>query len=75
MNYNYILSKNFLTNEIKSLDDFENLDNKIKLKNKFELYHNSDENINNDFSYLTLRPKYSYYKINNKIIYLSITFF
>ena len=60
-----LLSKNFLTNEIKSLDDFENLDNKIKLKNKFELYHNSDENINNDFSYLTLRPKYSYYKINN----------
>ena len=60
-----LLSKNFLTNEIKSLDDFEDLDNKIKLKNKFELYHNSDENINIDFSYLTLKPKYSYYKINN----------
>ena len=60
-----LISKNIFTNQIKSLDDFENLENKIKLKNKFEFYKNSDENINTDFSYLTLRPKYSYYKINN----------
>jgi len=59
------ISKNILTKEIKSLDDFENSDNKIKLKNKFDFYHNSDEDINTDFSYLTLKPKYSYYKINN----------
>ena len=60
-----LISKNILTKEIKSLDDFENSDNKIKLKNKFEFYHNDDEDINTDFSYLTLKPKYSYYKINN----------
>ena len=60
-----LISKNILTKEIKSLDDFENSDNKIKLKNKFEFYHNDDEDINTDFSYLTLKPKYSYYKIKN----------
>ena len=60
-----LISKNILTKPIKSLDDFENIENKIKLKNKFEFYNNSDENVNTDFSYLTLKPKYSYYKINN----------
>lgn len=60
-----LISKNILTKPIKSLDDFENTENKIKLKNKFEFYNNSDENVNTDFSYLTLKPKYSYYKINN----------
>ena len=59
------ISKNILTQPIKSLDDFENTDNKIKLKNKFEFFNNPDENANSDFSYLTLKPKYSYYKINN----------
>ena len=59
------ISKNILTQPIKSLDDFENTDNKIKLKNKFEFFNNPDENANSDFSYFTLKPKYSYYKINN----------
>ena len=60
-----LISKNIFTKQIKSLEDFENIDNKIKLKNKFEIYNNDDENINTDFSYITLKPKYSYYKINN----------
>ena len=60
-----LISKNIFTKQINSLDDFENIDNKIKLKNKFEIYNNNDESINTDFSYLTLKPKYSYYKINN----------
>ena len=60
-----LISKNIFTKEIKSLDDFENIENKIKLKNKFEFYNNPDENTNINFSYLTLKPKYSYFKINN----------
>jgi hypothetical protein len=59
------ISKNIFINPITSLDDFENLENKIKLKNNFEFISNSEENQNTDFSYLTLKPKYSYYKINN----------
>ena len=60
-----LISKQIFTKSITSLDDFEEMENKIKLKNNFELYNNSDDNINTDFSYLTLKPKYSYYKINN----------
>ena len=55
-------SKNIFNKPILSLDDFENIENKIKIKNNFELL-NSDKNV--DFSYLSLKPKYSYYKINN----------
>ena len=60
-----LISKNLFTKPITSLDDFENAENIIKLKNKFEYSYNSGENENTDFSYLTLKPKYSYYKINN----------
>ena len=60
-----LISKNILIKPIKSLDDFENSENKIKLKTGFEFLNNTDENISNDFSYLTLKPKYSFYKINN----------
>ena len=58
------ISKDIFTKEIKSLDDFENINNKIKLKNGFYIYNNLENN-NNNFSYITLKPKYSYYKINN----------
>ena len=57
------ISKNIFVKPIISLNDFENSENKIKLKNNFEFLKNSEEN--NDFSYLSLKPKYSYYKINN----------
>ena len=60
-----LISKNLFTKPITSLDDFETSENIIKLKNKFEYFYNSGENENTDFSYLTLKPKYSYYKINN----------
>ena len=58
-----LISKNIFINQITSLDDFENIETKIKLKNKFEFKNNTDENA--DFSFLSLKPKYSYYKINN----------
>ena len=57
------ISKDIFTKPIKSLDDFENLENKIKVKSTFEFINNTEQNI--DFSYLSLKPKYSYYKINN----------
>ena len=60
-----LISKQVFTKPITSLDDFEEIENKIKLKNNFELNNNSDDNINTDFSYLSLKPKYSYFKINN----------
>ena len=60
-----LISKNILNKPIDSLDDFESTENKIKLKNKYEFCNDLDNNINSDFSYLTLRPKYSYYKVNN----------
>ena len=60
-----IISKNILTKPITSLDDFEKNENKIKLLEGFDFYNNLDENVVNDFSYLTLKPKYTFYKINN----------
>lgn len=57
------ISKNIFVKPIISLNDFENSENKIKLKDNFEFLKNSGENT--DFSYLSLKPKYSYYKINN----------
>ena len=57
------ISKKIFTKSITSLDDFEKIETKIKLKNEFEFLNNTDENL--DFSYLSLKPKYSYFKINN----------
>ena len=62
------ISKNIFIKPITSLNDFEYSDNKIKLKNSFEFLNNSEGNT--DFSYLSLKPKYSYYKINNQLLIL-----
>jgi hypothetical protein len=60
-----IISNNIFNKPIISLDDFDKSNNKIKLNNNYELIRNKNDKENADFSYLTLRPKYSYFKINN----------
>lgn len=57
------VSEKIFVNPLKSLDDFENTEDKIKVKKGFDYISNSDENT--DFSFIKLKPKYSYYKVDN----------
>ena len=55
-------SETIFIKPLKTLDDFENIKDKIKVKNNFEIISNLEEN--SDFSFLRLKPRYSYYKID-----------
>lgn len=57
------ISEKIFVKPLKSLDDFENTEDKIKIKKGFEYISNTDNN--SDFSLLKLKPKYSYYKVEN----------
>ena len=57
------ISPNIFIKPLKSLNDFENDKKIIKVKKEFEYISNILENTN--FSYIHLKPKYSYYKVNN----------
>ena len=62
------ISSNIFIKPLKTLDDFENSKDKIKVKKEFEYISNQEEN--SDFSFIQLKPKYSYYKIekNTKLL-------
>ena len=57
------VSEQIFVEPLKSLNDFEDNQNKIKVKSEFEYISNSKEN--QDFSLLNLKPKYSYYRVDN----------
>ena len=57
------ISDKIFVKPLKSLEDFENIEDKIKVKKEFEYLSNTQEN--SDFSFIHLKPKYSYYKIEN----------
>ena len=57
------VSDQIFVEPLQSLNDFDDNQNKIKVKGEFEYISNSQEN--QDFSLLNLKPKYSYYRIDN----------
>ena len=57
------ISEKIFVKPLKSLNDFEKIEDQIKVKKEFEYISNSEEN--SDFSFIRLKPKYSFYKVEN----------
>lgn len=62
------ISEKIFIKPLKTLGDFDNAFDKIKIKEKFEYISNPQDN--NDFSFIRLKPKYSYYKVENNTLLL-----